>query len=132
MKITHTTTDGRMSIEIEGDTTTIWDELSVFQEVFCEKVCGKCGKSGYIRFAVREAQDADGSLIKYRELICTNCRAKKSYGLSKDGKTLFPKTSVKRKEKALFERFKKSDEDKVAYLPDNGWLKYDPKTGETS
>lgn len=129
MKIKYTTSDGRFSTECEGDVKDIWEQIASFQEVFCENKCGKCKKVGFVKFTVRDSEDDSGEKFKYHELVCTACGAKKGFGLNRDGKTLFPKTSVKKKEKVLFDTFKKSDDDKVAYLPDSGWLKWDKEKG---
>ena len=42
MKVNYTTASGRVSVELNGDTQReIFEQLSTFQEVFDETVCGK-------------------------------------------------------------------------------------------
>ena len=44
MRVNYTTKSGRISVELDGDTQReIFSQLSNFQEVFDETVCGKCG-----------------------------------------------------------------------------------------
>ena len=57
MKVNYTTKSGRVSVELNGDTQReIFEQLSSFQEVFDETVCGKCGGDD-IRFVVRNVDD---------------------------------------------------------------------------
>jgi hypothetical protein len=57
MKVNYTTKNGRVSVELNGDTQReIFEQLSSFQEVFDETVCGKCG-SDDVRFVVRNVDD---------------------------------------------------------------------------
>ena len=52
MKVTKTI--GNLTVEFEGETQKdIFKQLSVLEEVFGEKVCGKCGSTN-LRFVVRE------------------------------------------------------------------------------
>ena len=52
MKVNYKTINGRLSVELEGDSQRdIFQEIARFQEVFEETVCGKCG-SDNIRFVV--------------------------------------------------------------------------------
>ena len=57
MKVNYKTINGRLSVELEGDSQRdIFQEIARFQEVFEETVCGKCG-SDNIRFVVRNVDD---------------------------------------------------------------------------
>ena len=57
MKVNYTTSNGRISVEIEGDTQVeIFQQLANFQEIFAETTCGKC-ESENIRFQVRNVDD---------------------------------------------------------------------------
>ncbi len=106
MKFTYNTPNGRMSAELEADTQTeLFKQVSRFQEVFEETTCGKCG-SNNIKFVVRNVDDNF-----YYELRCKDCGAKLAFGCHKTGGGLFPKR-------------KEGDE----WLPDNGWVKWNPKT----
>ena len=57
MKITYTTVNNRIKVEIEGDSQKdLFESLSSFQEVFDESVCAKCGSEN-LRFVVRNVED---------------------------------------------------------------------------
>lgn len=115
MKLIYTTRDGKMQVELEADTQVdLWRELAKFQEVFEDNVCTKNGvTSDEVIFRVRE--DDDGN--EYFEKVCVSKDpkvrgARKRYGVHKKGGTLFPRT-------------KDSD---GKWLPDNGWVKWNPET----
>jgi hypothetical protein len=109
MRVNYTTKSGRISVELDGDTQReIFSQLSSFQEVFDETVCGKCG-SDDVRFVVRNVDDN-----LYYELKCNECGAKLAFGVMKKGGGLFPK----RKDK------------EGNWLPSRGWVKYNAKTGQ--
>lgn len=108
MKVSYTTRSGRMVAEIENDTVKgLFDDIGTFQEVF-DCVCGKCG-GDELKFVTRTIDEND-----YHELRCENptCRAKLSFGAHKKGGGLFP-------------RRKDADD---AWLPDGGWMKWNPQT----
>lgn len=113
MKVTYTTKNGRLSVELEADSPkTLWKQLSKFQEVFEETSCGKCGKSN-LRFVVRKSKDAKGKEYEYHELRCDDCKAKLAFGILDDGEGgLFPK--------------RKDDDGK--YKGKNGWVKWNSET----
>ena len=107
MKVTYKTRNGKLSVELEGDSQRdIFGEISKFQEVFEEDTCGKCG-SDNIRFVVRNVDDN-----LYHELRCADCGARLAFGSMKKGGGLFPK--------------RKDAEGN--WLPDRGWVKWNPKT----
>ena len=107
MKLSYTTKNGRVTVEIEGDSQRdLFSGISKAQEVFEEDTCGKCGHD-HVRFVVRTIDDN-----QYHELRCTSCGAKLSFGANKKGGGLFPKR-------------KDPDGD---WLPDSGWVKWNPKT----
>jgi len=109
MKVNYTTKNGRISVELDGDTQReIFSQLSSFQEVFDETVCAKCG-SDDVRFVVRNVDDN-----LYYELKCNECGAKLAFGAMKKGGGLFPK---------------RKDKD-GNWLPNRGWVKYNAKTGQ--
>lgn len=106
MKFTYKIPNGRLSAEMEADTQVeMFNQISRFQEVFEESTCGKCGSEN-IKFVVRNVDDNF-----YYELRCKDCGARLAFGSHKKGGGLFPKR-------------KEGDE----WLPDNGWVKWNPKT----
>jgi DNA-directed RNA polymerase subunit RPC12/RpoP len=106
MKIQYTTANGRLSVELEGDgQKDIFQEISRFQEVFENTVCGKCGSEN-LKYVVRNVDDNF-----YYELRCQDCGAKLAFGCHKKGGGLFPK--------------RKEGEE---WLPNSGWVKWNPKT----
>ena len=106
MKVNYKTKNGRISVELEGDSQRdIFAEIARFQEVFEETACGKCGSEN-LRFVVRNVDDN-----LYYELRCADCGAKLSFGSHKKGGGLFPK---------------RKDGDN--WLPARGWVKGNPKT----
>ena len=97
---------GKLNVAFEGETVReLWKQIAIFQEVFGETKCGKCGSEN-LRFVVREN---DGN--EYYELRCMDCGAKLAFGSMKKGGGLFPKRK-----------------DGDTWLPDNGWQKWNPKT----
>jgi hypothetical protein len=101
-----------LTLEMQADSQKeIFTRLAGFQETFGESACGKCGKTE-IRYVVRTVDDND-----YYELRCLNrsCNARLSFGVNKNGKTLFPK--------------RKDSDGK--YISGNGWGIYNKETGKT-
>lgn len=96
------------TLDVQFDSDTIKDgftQLALLQEVFGEGFCAKC-KSDELKFVVRENEGNE-----YHELRCMKCGAKLMFGANKKGGGLFPK---------------RKDGDK--WLPDRGWLKWNPQT----
>ena len=57
MKVNYQTKNGRLSVQLEGDSQKeIFEQISRFQEVFEETACGKSGSEN-IRFVVRYVDD---------------------------------------------------------------------------
>ena len=78
MKVNYQTKNGRLSVQLEGDSQKeIFEQISRFQEVFEETACGKCGSEN-IRFVVRNVDDN-----LYYELRCADCGARLSFGSHK-------------------------------------------------
>jgi hypothetical protein len=108
MKVSYTS--GRLNVEVEGEKQKdVFMELARFQEVFEHSKCGKCG-SDDVRFVVRSVDDNE-----FYEIHCQNCRARLAFGQHKG------------KEGTLFPRRKDGENN---WLPNNGWVKYNPKTGK--
>jgi hypothetical protein len=106
MKQTYRSKSGKFSFESEATTQSeFFREISRFQEVFEEDSCGKCS-SDDVKFVVRNVDDN-----LYHELRCNSCGARLSFGSHKKGGGLFPKRK-----------------DGDAWLPDRGWVKWNPKT----
>lgn len=117
MKLSYTTNNGRMTVELESDSQAgLFKEIASFQEIFEINTCGKCGCSD-IQYVVRK----DSEENEYFELRCnsetggpngTPCRARFSLGQNKKPKgSLFPKRK-----------------DGEKYLNDGGWLRWNSKT----
>ena len=107
MKVSYTTRNKRLTAEFEADTQRdIVTDIAKFQEIFEESVCGKCGSEN-VRWQVRNVDDN-----LYFELRCMDCGARLSFGSHKKGGGLFPR--------------RKDAEGN--WLPDNGWVKWNPKT----
>ena len=107
MKVTYTTKNHRLTAEIEGDSPRdVFESIARFQEVFEENVCGKCGAEN-VKLVVRNVDDNF-----YYEVRCLGCGARLSFGSHKKGGGLFPK--------------RKDGEGN--WLPDHGWVKWNPKT----
>lgn len=98
---------GKLTATFDADSPKdLFSQISVFQEVFDQAKCGKCGSEN-IRFVVRNVDDNE-----YYELRCMDCGARLSFGLNKKGGGMFPK----RKDK------------EGNWLPDGGWVKWNPNT----
>lgn len=109
MKVTYTTTDGRLRFDTEITTTKqAFEFVADVQEIFEEESCGKCGSKA-IHFQVREY---DKNL--YYKMVCTKCRAQLDFGQHKEGGGLF---------------IKQWDKEAAKPLPDRGWYIYQGKDG---
>ena len=102
MKVTYKT--GKFTIEAEGNTTEVFEQLASFDSVFGNCV-NKANDSENIGFRHREV---DGN--HYYELY-----DKDTFHVLKFGKT--------KKDGSLFPRRKDADGN---WLPDGGWAKFDP------
>ncbi len=78
---------GKLVIKVEGSTIKdLFEQIGPVAEVLDgDDCCGKCG-SVHIYPRAREAQG-----FTYYELVCSDCRAKLSFGQHKDGGTLWAK-----------------------------------------
>lgn len=105
MKVTYTV--GNIALEIDADTQVeVFQQLASFQEIFAETKCGKCSSED-VRYQVRNVDDN-----LYYEARCTDCGAKLAFGAMKKGGRLFPR---------------RKDKD-GNWLPDGGWVKWNPET----
>ena len=89
------------------DQKELWQQLASLEEVFGIKQCGKCGGLN-LKHIVRHVEGYD-----FFELCCLNskCRARLSFGQHKgDIGSLFPKRK----------------DDYGNYLPNGGWLSWNP------
>jgi len=109
MRVSYQSSDGRLRVEVDEDKPKdVFAELARFQEVFENLKCGKCGHDD-VQFVVRNVDDND-----FYEIHCKHCRARFAFGQHKG------------KEGTLFPRRKDGEGN---WLPDGGWLKYNPETG---
>lgn len=121
MKLEYRTADGKMKVELNGDSQKdLFKELASFQEVFeateaSAVIDGKLYTSNNTIFRVREVDDNE-----YFEMICLDpgplFMYKKQFGQNKRGGGLFPKWP--------------SRDDKNIVLGRNGWFKYIGKREE--
>lgn len=110
MKVIYRTTDSRISVEVEGkDNKDIFKQLSVFQELFDNGKCQACDGER-VRFVVREVQGNT-----FYELRCLDCGATLAFGQKKADGSLFPK---------------RKDKD-GNWLPNGGWVKWQPREEES-
>ena len=57
MKLSYTTANSRLTVELEADThRELFAQISRFQEVFEETKCGKCGSEN-LKFVVRTVDE---------------------------------------------------------------------------
>ncbi|PIN73261.1 hypothetical protein COV20_03455 [Candidatus Woesearchaeota archaeon CG10_big_fil_rev_8_21_14_0_10_45_16] len=86
MKLTYTTKNQRLQVEIDSDSVKeTFKKLAEFQEVFDESCCQLCHNED-LQFVVRTVDGND-----YYELKCRKCFAKLAFGQHKTGGSLFPK-----------------------------------------
>lgn len=105
-----------LSVTITEDKQAdMWETLSSYNEVFGEFECGKCGGRN-LRPITRINKETDD---KFYELMCMKCFARLAMGVHKKGGTLFPK----RKDNETGDVTGEPN----GYLPDRGWLKWDPE-----
>lgn len=119
MKLSYTTNNGRMTVELEADSQAgLFKEIAQFQEIFEINTCQKCGCSD-VQYIVRQDKDEN----EYFELRCNSkdgnngkpCRAKFTFGQAKKPKgTLFPKRK-----------------DGETWLNDGGWLRWNSQTSSS-
>ncbi len=104
MKAHYRTANGRLTIELQGETDkTLYANLAHIQEIFeAESECGCC-KSKSLRYVCRQVDD-----FSFYELSCLECNARFQFGQKKVGGDLFPKRK----------------DDAGNPLPNRGWARY--------
>ena len=104
MKAHYKTKNGRITVEIEGDSPkAIFKGIAEVQELFePDQACGACASQA-IQFRFRKVDK-----YEYFEVFCTDCSAALQFGQKREGGGLFPKR-------------KDSDGNP---LSQNGWLKW--------
>lgn len=125
MKLVYTTKDGRITVELEGNSDKeLFRKLAHFQEVFedtpAATVDGKLVSGGDVSYRVRRAKYTDEKgkekEAEYFEKVVTSgplAWYKKSFGVLDDGsENLFPKRPA---------------EDENTVCGQNGWHKYNKK-----
>ena len=125
MKLVYTTKDGRITVELEGNSDKeLFRKLAHFQEVFEDTpaavVDGKLVTGGDVNYRVRRAKYTDEKgkekEAEYFEKVVTSgplAWYKKSFGVLDDGsENLFPKRPA---------------EDENTITGQNGWHKYNKK-----
>lgn len=93
----------------------IFEKVGYYAELFTDNECGLCHSTNIVP---RKRKAGDSDEYDYYEMQCLNpeCRARLSFGQSKDKVSLFPK--------------RKGEGEGATWLPNNGWAKYIPKQGE--
>ena len=105
MKVTHTSADGRLAVEVDGsDIKVIFDELAGAQEVFGVSTCGACDSKN-VHFQVRQVQGNT-----YRAVRCADCGCELNFGTRKADGQIYPR---------------RKDKD-GNWLENNGWTKWNP------
>lgn len=108
-----------LTFKINGENVkSILDQLTgIYQSVGAEE-CGKCG-SGDTRPQSRKIKDD-----VFYEIRCQQCEAVLQLGVSKEDQSLYKKKmKTDTKGKAV-----KDNDGKGVYLPNGGWLKWNPQT----
>ena len=110
-------------VTAEGDTIVeVWEQLAKLTVAFGEYEAVKDGKtSSNFEYRVRKVGDNN-----FYELYCTDLKAKLPFGVGKGDNLgdLYPKRlKTDDKGKAF-----KDENDKVTYLPDRGWRRWNPET----
>lgn len=109
-RMTYKTRNGRMIFDANlQNRYEAWATIAMIQEIFEEPACGDCGSPDY-RFVVRTSKNRDETKADYvfYELHCDNCSAKLEFGVTPDGKRMWPK---------------RRDKDKNE-IPNRGWTRY--------
>ena len=113
MKLTKQIKAGLVVELEENKQIDLFESLASAEEVFGEAECGKC-KGQIFKHIIRTNDDDD----KFYELLCLKCKAKLAYSCHKGkGGTLYPQRKDNKTGVVTGTPF--------AYLPNNGWLKWD-------
>lgn len=123
MKLTYTTSDGRLTVELEASNDKdMFRKLAHFQEIFEDSpsanILGQMQSGGNVSYRVRKASYVDEKgkqkEAEYFEKLVTSGPLKwfkKNYGVLDDGsENLFPK--------------RPSDDEANIVRGENGWYKY--------
>lgn len=114
----------KVTIEAEGSThAEVFEQAAGLQEVFsCVGKCAKCNGTD-IRLVVRQNQKGN----TFYEAHCQNrsCRARLSFGQNDGVKKgcLYPRRKETEKKTVMG-----GDLEAGAWLPNDGWIKWNPKT----
>lgn len=118
----------KLTFQCDGETEAeLMEEMSRVEELFSSTKCGVCNCER-IKYVCRLDKDEH----KWLELVCQNssCRAKLSYGVTKKGGKIFPKTRWDHLSETV-QKERPEDADYAAkhngWLPHFGWHIYKPK-----
>jgi ribosomal protein L40E len=118
MSTRYTSANGRISVELTGSTSvSVFEQISLFQEVFEQTKCGKCGSED-LKFNIRTTNGD-----KYYELICNECGARLAFGCNKEGGGMYPQRKFTKSHAQFVEG-------EANYKPDNGWCKWNKTTNK--
>lgn len=112
--------NGNTTVHAEGQNTAeVFEKLAMLCETFGEPDAVKGSERGDYVYRVREV---DGN--KFHELYSSSLNAKLPFGQNKETKHVYPKRmETDSKGKAI-----RDDNGKAKYLPDRGWLRWNPDT----
>jgi hypothetical protein len=85
--------NGKLLIEVEGSNIKeLFAQIGPVAEVLDgDDCCGKCGSTHIYPRAREATKKSDGKVVNYYELVCSDCRAKLSFGQHSEGGTLWAK-----------------------------------------
>src|SRR5688500_3373859 len=110
---------GCLKFEVEGDKLpSVMKEVGAIVDAIGHEACGKCDSE----FTFPNVREVQGDT--FWEIKCQKCGAVLQLGLHKEDQVLYKKRmKVDGKGKAL-----KGEDGKALYLPNKGWLKWNPQT----
>lgn len=111
---------GGGAVQAEGEShAELWEQIAQLEEAFSDHECGKC-QSGNVRHIVRENDGGD----KFYELHCMEmgCRARLRMSVRKKGGAFYPKRKAGENDSSGLEQ--------GAWLPNNGWMRFNKETGK--
>ena len=111
--------NGSITVKVEAENTTgLVEKLTEIRESIGYEPCGKCDSSNTFPNSRRVNKDT------YYDIRCADCNSALNLGVNKEEKSLYKKR-LKTDDKGISVKDKN---DKVIYLPNKGWRKWNPET----